>query len=132
MKEGVSRELAREGYSIFFEPPYSPSILLRWASYRPDVLGIKASEEVQEYVFVECETRPSGRKLAAKNFRSVEAQARLGRQLSLRKILVLPRGKLACVEPAVRHQWEMWIFEGNGFRRFPRVPASHASHPTRY
>jgi len=70
MKESVSQELAGEGYHVFFEPPYAPSRFLSWAAYRPDLFGVRASAERQEYVLVECETRPSWRKMASKNFRS--------------------------------------------------------------
>jgi len=121
MKEGVSRELAEEGYSVFFEPPYAPSRFLTWVSYRPDLFGIRASAERQEYALVECETRPSGRRLASKNFRSVEVQTRLNSDLSLRRILVVPRGTLASLDSSVRRSWETWIYEGRGFLRLPRT-----------
>jgi hypothetical protein len=121
MKESVSRELAEEGYSVFQEPPYAPSQFMSWASYRPDLFGIRASIERQEYALVECETKPSARKLSAKNFRSVNVQTRLNSELSVRKILVVPRGMLAAVDPSVRRTWEMWIYEGTTFQRLPRV-----------
>jgi hypothetical protein len=121
MKESVSRELAEEGYSVFQEPPYAPSRFMTWASYRPDLFGIRASTERQEYALVECETKPSTRKLAAKNFRSVDVQTRLNSELSVRRILVVPRGMLAAVDSSVRRTWEMWIYEGMTFKRFPRV-----------
>ena len=118
MKESVSRELAGEGYSVFFEPPYSPSRFLGWTSYRPDLLGIRAGSGRQEYAFVECETRPSARRLASKNFRSVDVQTRLNHDLSLRRILVVPRRKLSSVDPSVRRTWEMWIYDRSGFQMF--------------
>ena len=120
-KESVSKELAEEGYSVFFEPPYAPSRFLSWVSYRPDLFGIRASPGRQEYALVECETRPSGRKLASKNFMSVDVQTRLNSDLSLRRILVVPRGTLACLDPSVRRSWETWIYEKGGFQRFPRA-----------
>lgn len=128
MKETASRELEEEGYSVFFEPPYAPSRFLTWASYRPDLFGIRARAGVQEYALVECETRPSTRRLAAKNFRSVEIQTRLNSDLSLRRILVVPRGTLASLDSSVRCSWETWILEGRGFQMFPRALASVA-HP---
>ncbi len=121
MKEGVSRELAEEGYAVLFEPSYAPSRFLSWASYRPDLFGIRSSAGRQEYAFVECETRPSGRRLASKNFRSVDVQTRLNSDLSLRLILVVPRGTLASVDSSVRRSWEMWIYDETGFQRFPRA-----------
>ncbi len=119
MKESVSRELAGEGYSVFFEPPYAPSRFLSWESYRPDLFGIRTGAGWQEYVLVECETRPSGRKMASKNFRSVDVQTRLNSELSLRRILVVPRGTLSCVDSSMRLSWEAWIYEGGTFQRFP-------------
>ena len=121
MKESASRELAEEGYSVFFEPPYAPSRFLTWVSYRPDLFGIKASAGRQEYALVECETRPSTSRLGSKNFRSVDVQTRLNSDLSLRRILVVPRGKLSGVDPSVRRSWETWIYEGGRFQRFPRA-----------
>jgi hypothetical protein len=119
MKESVSRQLTEEGYSVFLEPPYSPSRFMTWASYRPDLFGVRATAGRQEYALVECETRPSGRRLASKNFRSVDVQTRLNSDLSLRRILVVPRGKLASVDSSVRRSWETWIFESGSFQMFP-------------
>lgn len=121
MKDGASRELAREGYAVFFEPPYAPSRFLTWEAYRPDLFGIRSGPGSQEYAVVECETRPSERRLDSKNFRSLDVQTRLNSQLSLRRILVVPRGRLASVDPSVRYSWETWIFEGKGFVRIPRA-----------
>ena len=131
MKESVSRELERGGIRRLFEPPYAPSRFLSWASYRPDLFGIRASAGRQEYAFVECETRPSGRRLASKNFRSVDVQTRLNSDLSLRLILVVPRGTLARVDSSVRRSWEMWIYEDGGFQRFPRAAAKPSLLPRR-
>jgi hypothetical protein len=121
MKESVSRELTGEGYSVFEEPPYAPSRFLSWVSYRPDLFGMRASSERQEYVLVECETRPSSRRLAAKNFKSMDVQTRLNSELSVRRILVVPRGTLARVDPSVRLAWETWIYGTEGFQMFPRA-----------
>lgn len=131
MKESVSRELAEEGYSVFFEPPYAPSKFLSWFSYRPDLFGIRVSPGAQEYVLVECETKPSNRKLALKNFSSVDVQTRLNSDLSLRRILVVPRGTLARLDPFVRRSWETWIYDKGRFLRFPRAcdAASPACRP---
>ena len=135
MKESVSRELADEGYTLFFEPPYAPSRFLTWASYRPDIFGIRACAEKQEYALVECETRPSSRRLASKNFRSLDVQTRLNSDLSLRRILVIPRGTLANLDSSVRRYWEAWIYGGRGFQKFPRhfterVPTSRREAPS--
>ena len=119
MKESVSRELSEEGYSVFFEPPHAPSSFMSWVSYRPDLFGERSSDERQEYALVECETRPSGRRLASKNFKSVDVQTRLNSDLSLRRILVVPRGTLAKVDSSVRRSWETWIYAGGRLQMFP-------------
>lgn len=120
MKDRVSRELEVEGYTVFYEPSFPPSRFLTWSSYRPDILGVRTGAAGQEYVFVECETRPSGRRIAGKNFASVDVQARLNSDVSLRRILVVPRGKLRGVDRATRRSWETWIYCESSLERFPR------------
>jgi hypothetical protein len=127
MKERVSRQLLEEGYSVFLEPPYAPSRFLTWASYRPDILGIRAGAGTQEYALVECETNPSSRRLDSKNFRSVEVQTRLNSELSLRRIVVVPRGTLRSVDPSVRRSWETWVYEGHSLQMFPRASETRAN-----
>ncbi len=126
MKHRVSKELANEGYRVFFEPAFAPSPFLGWASYRPDLLGVKATSDKQEYVFVECETNPSTKRLADKNFRSVEVQLRLNSVFSLRRLLVVPWGTLRHLDPSVRYSWETWIYREGGFQRFPRAVAAQS------
>jgi hypothetical protein len=90
---------------------------------------MRAGAGRQEYALVECETRPSGRRLASKNFRSVDVQTRLDSELSLRMILVVPRGTLARLDSSVRRLWETWIYDGGGFQRFPRACDAASSSP---
>jgi hypothetical protein len=125
MKDCVSRELADEGYHVFYEPAFAPSRFLDWTSYRPDLLGIKATTERQEYAFVECETNPSSKRLDSKNFRSVEVQLRLNAAFSLRRLLVVPWGTLSRLDSSVRYSWETWIYEEGAFRRIPRATTPH-------
>jgi len=127
MKDSVSRELTEEGYSVFVEPPYAPSTFLSWASYRPDLFGVRASVGRQEYALVECETRPSGRRLASKNLKSVDVQTRLNSDLSVRMILVVPRGTFARLDSSVRRSWETWIYDAGGFQRFPKASGGVSS-----
>jgi hypothetical protein len=126
MKEGASEALAAEGYRVFFEPRFAPSRFLTWEAYRPDVFGVKSAAGRQEYAMVECETNPSTRKLVAKNFTSVDVQTRLNADFALRRILVVPRGRLRSLDPSVRLAWETWIYDGLGFQRLPR--ASSGNH----
>jgi len=129
MKESVSRRLSEEGYEVFFEPAFAPSRFLRWASYRPDLIGIRAGPSRQEYVLVECETRPSTRKLSSKNFRSVEVRLRLNSRFSLRRVLVIPRGTLASVDSSVRLLWEVWIYDKGALQTFPKAKADGPQPP---
>jgi hypothetical protein len=119
MKERASLELARDGYSTFFEPPFAPSWFLRWSSYRPDVFGMRTGRGRQDYALVECETRPSSRRLESKNFRTVQIQGTINSEVSLRRILVIPRGTLRRVGTSTRLSWEMWIYEAGSFQQFP-------------
>jgi len=119
MKERTSWELAKEGYRIFVEPAFAPSSFLTWSEYRPDIVGVKLRPAREEYAIVECETRPSARKLDSKNFRSVEIQGRINSEVSLRRILVVPRGTLGRFDSSVRRSWETWIYEGCNFQRLP-------------
>lgn len=128
MKAGASLELTRDGYTVFVEPPFAPSMFLEWSSYRPDILGIRRRSAKEEYALVECETKPSKRRLDSKNFRSVEVQSRIDYESSsLRRILVVPRGTLRMLEPSVRFLWEMWIFEGG--RTFQQFPVANTVPP---
>ena len=119
MKDCASKELTKEGYKVFYEPAFAPSMFMNWASYRPDLLGINATQDRQEYALVECETSPSTKRLASKNFRTVEVQLRLNSAYSLRRLLVVPWGKLRRLDASVRYSWETWIYDGTGFQRIP-------------
>jgi hypothetical protein len=123
MKDRVSMELANEGYYVFREPPFAPSRFLDLSSYRPDLLGVKSTPDKQEYALVECETNPSTKRLAAKNFHSVQVQLRLNSAFDLRRLLCVPWGSLRHLEPSVRYSWETWIYEDDegGFQRIPRA-----------
>ena len=121
MKESVRGVLSKEGYLVYLEPQFAPSRFLSWEFYRPDMLGVRAADGRQEYAIVECETRPSQRRLAGKNYRSLQVQTRLNSELRLRRILVIPRGTLARVHPSVRLSWETWIFGDGSFQLLPQV-----------
>jgi len=127
MKEGVRGVLSGEGYQVYLEPQFAPSRFLSWEFYRPDMLGIRAADGRQEYAIVECETRPSERKLAAKNYLSLQVQTRLNSELRLRRILVIPRGTLARVDPSVRLSWETWIFGNGSFQLLPQAAPAQGS-----
>lgn len=129
MKDRASRELEREGYSVFLEPACSPSPFLSWDAYRPDVFGIRTAAGSQGYAMVECETRPSGTRLASKNVHTVRVQTRLNLEPSLRLILVIPRGTLGRLDSAVRLCWETWVYSAGGIQMLPRAARSRGESP---
>ena len=118
MKRACALELVRQGYWVYPEPLWPPCRRLWWASYRPDLLGVRSSSSRQDYAFVECETNPSTRRLLAKNYLSVELQDQLDVPCSLRRVLAIPRGTLHRLEASLRYSWETWIF-GNGLLKIP-------------
>ena len=121
MKAIVKKELERERYEVVEEPPYSPG-RVSWTSYRPDLLGYRSENGKEEVVLVECETRPSIKKLEAKNSASAWFQQRLQGQGSVRRILAVPRGSLGAVNMRARGVWEVWVIgSSSSLERFPAL-----------
>ncbi len=123
LKESVSRELQKEGYSIFEEPIFSPSPSVGWCRYRPDLFGAKTNQEGEDFVLVECETRPSTKKLISKNFQGVWLQTHISHANHMRRILAIPPGTLRGLDLRVRREWEIWIVE-HGILHIPNLPPS--------
>ena len=111
LKRAVAQTLQEQGFSIYFEPEWSPIDLLEWERYRPDIFGIKSRHRVDEYAFVECETNPSSRRILKKNVASIAIQTRLLRKTKSRKILAVPRTKVESLDSSVRKLWEVWPVE---------------------
>ncbi len=112
MKAAVASQLRNEGYRVAMELPYSPSSILWWSSYRPDLFGMKLSKGCLEYTFAECETNPFAARIQRKRIDSVGWQSRLLEKLQIKFLLVVPRGRLARVSyPAIRRVWEIWTYE---------------------
>ena len=119
MKAIVKRELELERY-FMVEEPVVPPRRMSWNSYRPDLLGYRSEGGIEEVVLVECETRPSMRRLEAKNARSAWFQPHLSGQGSVRRILAVPRGTLGKVNMNVRQAWEVWVVGSkSSLERFP-------------
>ena len=125
MKSIVRRELERERYAVFEEPPLPPGdkvSWLSWSSYRPDLLGIRSEGGREEIVLVECETHPNMRRLKAKNSGSVFLQPRLFGSGSVRRILAVPHGRLGAVNMKIRDVWEIWMVGSKSLmEKFPVV-----------
>lgn len=119
MKKDACDELLRENYSVLYEPMTASSLMMTWRSYRPDLLGVRTGDGHQDYALVECETRPSTRKLLAKNYASVGVQVMIDCHCSIRRILVVPKGSLSRIDSQTRSSWETWVYDGIGFRKIP-------------
>jgi hypothetical protein len=114
MKAVVRRELEKDGFGVVEEPLYPTAKWISWSAYRPDLLGFKTKGMREEIVIVECETRPSMRRFASKNFASLWFQPSVQRVGSLRRILAVPGGKLGSVDLRLRRGWEVWVIGSKG------------------
>jgi hypothetical protein len=114
MKAVVRAELEHEHYAVVEEPLYPPRRKVSWRSYRPDLLGYRSRNGVEELVLVECETRPNMKRLNAKNHSSVWFQPYLFREGSIRRILAVPQGKMRRVDMKIRDRWEVWALGRTG------------------
>jgi hypothetical protein len=114
MKAVVRSELEQEHYAVVEEPLFPPGRKVSWRSYRPDLLGYRSKDGVEELVLVECETHPNMRRLRAKNYSSVWFQPYLYRQGSVRRILAVPQGTMKKVDMKIRNQWEVWALGRKG------------------
>jgi hypothetical protein len=123
MKSLVREDLEHDRYVVIEEPGFLPGSRVSWSSYRPDLLGYRANGGTEEVVLVECETHPNMRRLWAKNFSSVWFQPYLFRQGSVRRILVVPRGRLRSVDMSIRKGWEVWVVGPHTtMAKFPAIP----------
>ena len=109
MKAVVRQELEHERYAVVEEPLAPPREKVTWTSYRPDLLGYRLENGTEELVLVECETHPNMKRLRDKKASSVSLQPYLFRNGSVRRILAVPRGKLASVDLRIRDRWEVWV-----------------------
>lgn len=110
------RTLRKDGYTIYPEPEYSPTQYLSWFGYRPDVFGVKSGDGADEYVFVECETKPRLKRILSKNYPSISIQTKLAQDTRSRMILAIPSGTLRHLDTQVRKQWEIWIINQRAFK----------------
>jgi len=124
MKAVVASELVRNGYEVIEEPLWPPNRLVSWEAYRPDLLGIAQTDSREEYALVECETRPRTKRLLAKNIWRVELQSRIDRQPRLRRILVVPRGKLGALDLKLRRSCEIWVTDEDDILKIPTCAPS--------
>src|SRR6267143_2846270 len=120
MKAVVASELSREGYGVIEEPLWPPTRLVSWEAYRPDLLGIAQTDSMEEYALVECETRPRTKRVLAKNIWRVELQSKIDQQARLRRILVVPRGKLGALDLKLRRFCEIWVADKDEILKIPR------------
>ena len=114
MKQIMREELEGEGLSVVEEPFFPPADWISWSTYRPDLLGFRQRESREELAIVECETRPNMKRFASKNYSSLWFQPSILKEGSLRRILAVPRGKLASVNLRLRSGWEIWVIGKSG------------------
>ena len=114
MKAVVKEELEKDGFGVVEEPPYPPVRWMSWSAYRPDLLGFRAKDMKEEVAIVECETRPSMRRFATKNYASLSFQPSVLSSGSVRRILAVPKGKLGAVDLRLRRGWEVWVIGDGG------------------
>jgi hypothetical protein len=114
MKSIVRTELERERYAVVEEPLFPPDRKASWTSYRPDLLGYRSEDGIEELVLVECETKPNMKRFGSKNHSSVWFQPNLFRRGSVRRILAIPQGKLRAVDMRLRGRWEIWVLGATG------------------
>ncbi len=124
MKAAVAFELQKEGYGVIEEPLWTPNRFVSWESYRPDLLGLVHSDGKEEYALVECETLPGMKRILAKNIWRVELQSKIDRQPGLRRILVIPRGKLGALDLKLRRSCEIWVADEDDILKIPMCPPS--------
>src|SRR5207245_3810132 len=90
-------------------PHCAPKRFVDSEDYRPSLRGLVNTDVKEEYALVECETKPRTTRLLTKNIWRVELQSKIDRQPRLRRILVVPRGKLGALDPKLRHFCEIWV-----------------------
>ena len=109
MKAVVREELEKDGFKVVEEPSVPPARWISWSTYRPDLLGFRAKDRREELAVVECETHPSMRRFASKNYSSLWFQPSVLSIGSVRRILAVPRGRLGAVDLRLRSGWEIWV-----------------------
>lgn len=118
LKQTVSKELKREGYTLYVEPIEPPLERLWWDAYQPDLLGIVSGENHFKLVFVECETNPRRRRILEKTTKirqTLTLQTKLNERHLIRSILAIPTTTLNRINyPKIRRFWEIWIITHSG------------------
>jgi hypothetical protein len=122
MKAVVREELEKDGFGVIEEPLFPPARWISWSAYRPDLLGFRARDTKEEVAIVECETRPSMKRFASKNYASLWFQPSVMSSGSVRRILAVPKGRLGAVDLKLRRGWEIWVIGSEGpIERLPSL-----------
>ena len=118
LKQSVEQELLNQYYEVYHEPPESPLKRLYWRSYRPDILGIFSKNSKLIIVIVECETKPSFKKILKKTNQiryGFSLQKQLNENHFIFPLLVIPAmylNKINFLE--IRKFWHIWIINDSG------------------
>jgi hypothetical protein len=111
LKQTAIERLEAGGFRTYLEPDWSPLDLVSWQEYRPDIFGIREEGGLDEYAFVECETKPETNRILRKKVRLILIQSRLLRQTQRRMILTVPRHTLGTFDLRIRKFWEIWLVD---------------------
>jgi len=123
MKRIVRSDLELDNYRVVEEPLFPPADWIHWEAYRPDLLGLKSVDRSEQLVIAECETHPSMKRFTAKNYGSLWFEPSVMYEGSIRRILAVPRGRLAALDLELRHRWEIWVLGQSGpLLKIPRIP----------
>jgi len=112
-KLAVAEELQKQSFEIHYEPWESPLNLLWWQSYKPDILAIKQNTSSKKIVLVECETKPSRKRVLTKTKqieKNLTVQKQLFENTMILPLLVIPPNNLQKIMfSPIRKFWEIWI-----------------------
>lgn len=118
LKQIVSNELKKNHFITYEEPLESPYNNLWWQSYRPDVFATRNTERTFEVVLVECETKPSKRRVLTKMSiiqNNLTFQKRLFEKTEFHPILAIPPHNLTKILCSnVKNFWTIWIINKLG------------------
>jgi hypothetical protein len=127
-KQTVAEELQKQNYGIHFEPWESPLNLLWWQAYKPDILAIKQTMSSRRIVLVECETKPTRKRVLTKT-RQIKKNLAIQKQLftdtMILPLLIIPPNNLQKIMfSPIRKFWEIWIIsqEGQIKHKISRTP----------
>jgi hypothetical protein len=118
LKHTIAQELQRKNYTLYFEAHCSPFSRLLWNSYCPDILGVLENKNSLKIILVECETKPTKKRVIKKTIQIKQVlslQKRLNEKHVILPLLAIPAMNLYKVNgKEIRNFWEIWIINQSG------------------